>query len=587
MKKHDKEVQQAFLDEEKRVLAKLEDSYEEALIEINNKIEMLMARNDADLQHVIYQIEYQRALKTQVQAVLENLQANEFETVSEYLTNSYTNGYIGAMYSMHKQGVPLIIPIDQSQVVEAIKHDTKLSTSLYTALGHDIKDLQKKISSEISRGIATGQGYGEIARNIAAYSKVPLNNAMRIARTESHRIQCKSAMDAQYKAKAKGADVVKQWDAALDGNTRPHHRMLDGQIRELDEPFEVGGMKAMFPGDFGDPAEDCNCRCALLQIPRWALDDEELENLKERAEYFGLDKTKDFEEYKEKYLKAADSDTVRSSVQKTQNKGTELQELEKQFRDMTEGYSYDDFINDFGSIEDGFEGSSDAEILKAKEISERIKLLRSESGVGNKSHTRQESIKILNNHGIKFNDISKDSISEEVLSKYADFVENFEVTHPGYFNNNKLNLQSVSIMDEVKLANHRVDGKYSNDNLGTNGIEIKISSIGKVSDYLAKSDDYDVRSFAHEYGHYVADTMLYNKLDVGYSDVVQNAINRYYEGDIFKGPKDLKDCLSPYGSTSYQEAFAEAFAEAYTSEEPREFARIFKEELENALASRK
>lgn len=37
------------------------------------------------------------------------------------------------------------------------------------------------------------------------------------------------------------------------------------QIRELDEPFEVQGMTAMQPGDFGDPAEDCNCRCALLQ----------------------------------------------------------------------------------------------------------------------------------------------------------------------------------------------------------------------------------------------------------------------------------------------------------------------------------
>ena len=304
MKKYDKEVQQAFLNEEKKVLEKLEDSYAEALVDINNKIEMLMGRNDADLPHVIYQIEYQKSLKTQVQAVLEQLQVNEFETVSEYLTNSYNNGYIGAMYSMQCQGVPLILPIDQTQVIDAIKHDTKLSESLYTALGKDIKDLQKKISSEISRGIATGQGYGEIARNISAYSKIPLNNAMRIARTESHRIQCKSAMDAQYKAKEKGADVVKKWDSTLDGNTRDSHRKLDGQIRELDEPFEVDGMKAMFPGDFGKPSEDCNCRCALLQIPRWSLDEEELETLKERAEYFGLDKTKDFEEYREKYLEA-------------------------------------------------------------------------------------------------------------------------------------------------------------------------------------------------------------------------------------------------------------------------------------------
>ena len=78
-------------------------------------------------------------------------------------------------------------------------------------------------------------------------------------------------MDACYKAKDKGADVVKQWDASLDGKTRDTHRQLDGQIRELDEPFEVAGKKAMQPGGFNDPAEDCNCRCALLQRARWEL----------------------------------------------------------------------------------------------------------------------------------------------------------------------------------------------------------------------------------------------------------------------------------------------------------------------------
>ncbi len=58
-------------------------------------------------------------------------------------------------------------------------------------------------------------------------------------------------------------------------------------------------------GMFGDHAEDCNCRCSLLQKAKWALDDKELETLKDRAEYFGLDKSKDFEDYKEKYLQAS------------------------------------------------------------------------------------------------------------------------------------------------------------------------------------------------------------------------------------------------------------------------------------------
>lgn len=60
----------------------------------------------------------------------------------------------------------------------------------------------------------------------------------------------------------------------------------------------------MYPGDPSGRAEEVvNCRCALLQRARWALDDSELNTLKERAEYFGLDKTKNFDEYKEKYLK--------------------------------------------------------------------------------------------------------------------------------------------------------------------------------------------------------------------------------------------------------------------------------------------
>ena len=264
-------MQQLFLDQEKEVLKKLEANYQDALSEINSKIELLMARQDADMQHVIYQVEYQKALKDQVSAILEQLHNNEFETVSEYLAQSYEDGFIGTMYDLQGQGIPLIIPLDQEQVVAAIQHETKLSESLYMALGRDTKDLSKKIAGEISRGISSGAMYAEIARNIASWGRIPKNNAMRIARTEAHRIQIQATADAQWKAKENGADVVKQWDASLDKKTRKSHRELDGQIRELDEKFEVNGHKAMQPGGFGRPEEDINCRCALLQRARWAL----------------------------------------------------------------------------------------------------------------------------------------------------------------------------------------------------------------------------------------------------------------------------------------------------------------------------
>lgn len=314
MNKKQKEVQQAFLNAEKEVLEQLKKNYQDALDEINTKIAILLGRDDADMSHVMYQVVYQETLKKQVESALNTLQANEFETISDYLAKSYEDGYIGTMYDIQGQGIPIIMPMDQEQVVQAIQHETKLSEGLYKALGKDVKVLSKQIAGEITRGISSGQMYSEIARNIAGYAGISRNKAMRIARTEGHRIQCKATMDAQFKAKEKGADVVKQWDSTLDKRTRASHRKLDGQIRELDEEFEANGHFAMMPGGFNKASEDINCRCALLQRARWALDESELETLKQRAEYFDLDKTEDFADYKKKYLKAVDEDILENSV---------------------------------------------------------------------------------------------------------------------------------------------------------------------------------------------------------------------------------------------------------------------------------
>lgn len=305
MNKRQKEVFQHQLKSEKAVLAELEKQYKKALADIDLKIRIL--ESDELTQSRIYRLEHQKALKAQVQAILDKLHADEYTTIEQFLSASYTDGFLGTMYDMHGQGVPLIFPIDPKQAVEAVMTESKLSVPLYDALGVDTKKLTKTISSEISRGIASDMAYTDIARNIANASKAPLSRAKTIVQTESHRIQEKAGLDAQRKAKDRGADVLKQWNSTLDGETRPTHRKLDGQVREIEEPFEANGLKAMYPGDFGDPAEDCNCRCRSTQRARWALGEEELQTLKNRAEFFGLDKTDDFEDFKKKYTNSAKS----------------------------------------------------------------------------------------------------------------------------------------------------------------------------------------------------------------------------------------------------------------------------------------
>ena len=312
MNKRQKEVIEEQLHNEKKTIASLKNTYKQALKDCEQKIRELSARTDMEnLQSIIYQRRYQEALKAQLEGALSNLQSNSYATVSDYLTKCYRDGYTGVMYDLQKTGIPIIMPIDQAAVVRAIQTDSKLSKSLYDKMGEDVTYLKKAVRAEVSRGIANGSTWNEVAGKLSRHmANTPFqkayNNSIRIARTEGHRIQVQSAMDAQKIAKSKGADIVKQWDSTLDGNTRDLHRLLDGQIREIDEPFEAGGRKVEAPGMFGDPAEDCNCRCCLLQRARWALDDDELQRLKDRAEYFGLDKTTDFEEYKEKYLKVID-----------------------------------------------------------------------------------------------------------------------------------------------------------------------------------------------------------------------------------------------------------------------------------------
>lgn len=319
MNKRQKELLQGQLASEKAVLKQLEKQYQAALEDINEKILLLQSRTVYDSDGIgrneqvplnalpqsrIYQIEHQKALKGQIEGIIEKLHGDEYSTINQYLQECYTDGFVGAAYDLAGQGIPLIMPIDQNAAVKAIQTDSKISDGLYESLGVDANNLKKTIAREATRGVASGLTYEDIARNIQNVSKVPLSNANRIARTEGHRIQQASQMDAQKAAKAKGADVVKQWNSILDGKTRPTHRKLDGQIREVDEPFEMDGKKAMFPGDFGSAAEDCNCRCASLTRAKWGLDEDELQTLKDRAKFFGLDKTKDFKDFKKKYLKS-------------------------------------------------------------------------------------------------------------------------------------------------------------------------------------------------------------------------------------------------------------------------------------------
>ena len=414
MNKHQKLVQAKFLNDEEAVIQRLDGIYRQSYIDITKKISVLN-KSISELQSVyasvgddeigdlaavflkskgnevftpeqaketlqsmiqskVYQKNYQAALKKQVDGVIDELQVKQFQTVHDYLEQCYENGFVGTMYDLAGQGIPLIIPLDQEAMVMAVQLDSKISSGLYKHLGENVTNLKNQITVQVSRGISSGMSYAQVAQQISnsmmgAYTNPggSLAYAMRIARTEGHRIQVQSAMNACQNAKDMGADVVKQWDSTLDGRTRPEHRKVDGEIRELDEPFSNG---LMFPGDpAGGAKEVVNCRCALLQRARWALDEDELETLKERAAFFGLDKSDNFDDYKAKYLSttAATPAATPKKTYLTQKKleqlvndgNSQLDDLKQKFTDAV-GIDYDDFFKKHNSVDDAFDGVEEA-----------------------------------------------------------------------------------------------------------------------------------------------------------------------------------------------------------------------------------
>lgn len=289
MNKRQKIVQEQFINNEEAVIKRLKTVYKQSLEDVTKKsqklydeIETLTAELDfiedeeereiqkSKIRSKVYQKKYQDSLKKQVGDVLDKMQEENFQNVSDYLNTCYEEAFAGTLYDLQGQGIPLAFPIDQEAMVRAVQTDSKISQGLYSRLGEDTSLLKRKITAQVSRGIATGMSFKQVAQQLSGYTNIGFNNAVRIARTEGHRIQCQSTMDACHKAKDRGADVVKMWDSTLDAKTRDSHAKVDGEIKELDEKFSNG---LMFPGDpSGGAAEVVNCRCALLQRARWALE---------------------------------------------------------------------------------------------------------------------------------------------------------------------------------------------------------------------------------------------------------------------------------------------------------------------------
>lgn len=118
-------------------------------------------------------------------------------------------------------------------------------------------DVFERIRDEIQEGFNEGDSRDEIAKRIRSqFNAITTGRSKVIAQTETS-----AAYGFGDHLAQKGAGVQwRMWLTSGKGNSRPSHAAADGQKVRIDEPFIVGGVPLMYPGDEnGPPEEVINC----------------------------------------------------------------------------------------------------------------------------------------------------------------------------------------------------------------------------------------------------------------------------------------------------------------------------------------
>lgn len=138
----------------------------------------------------------------------------------------------------------------------------------------------KQVRSAIQQGESQGFNVNETAKLIVEQTGGTIAKARSrvIARTEVHNAAVAAG---DFAAESLNEDLdlelVREWISAEDLRRRPSHARADGQRRDMQTPFDVGGYKLKRPGDPDAPAkETIQCRCVVGYVTPEDRDDEQI-----------------------------------------------------------------------------------------------------------------------------------------------------------------------------------------------------------------------------------------------------------------------------------------------------------------------
>ena len=281
---------------------RLHDEYEQAAKEMQEKVDKYFKKFKT--KDAIWKKSVEAGLKTQEEYDKWRLQqlaaGKRWEKMRDRLVSDQLNTNDIARQIINNE-MPGIFELNANFALYQVEHDAQIDTSLTIynreavdrILSEDPEILlppgkrvseeirqgraerweRQKIQSVMTQGILQGESIPHLASRLAsAVNDSDYKAAVRNARTMATNAQNAGRYNAYNRLENNGVELTLEWAATLDNRTRHEHRMMHGQRRNVGEPFEVSGVKIMYPAQTGSfmsienaPQELIwNCRCTIL-----------------------------------------------------------------------------------------------------------------------------------------------------------------------------------------------------------------------------------------------------------------------------------------------------------------------------------
>lgn len=249
---------------------KIKQEYTKAYNELKKEMAEIMQKisvspNMSLQQKMAIMSKYDRLNKLceQMADVLRDTNATAFKFINGFSTQVYTTSY-NSMASELSFAL-----LDNTAAKKILTGEVNPFTKLAIAGEKDKAVILRKLESELTTAILKGESIPQMAKRLKNVSEGYLSNTVRIARTETTRVENSARMDVGERGKQLGFKMWKRWMATDDERTRDEHLDADGQEVPQDEPFTVGGEQLMYPGDISLGASGwntINCRCTMVNF---------------------------------------------------------------------------------------------------------------------------------------------------------------------------------------------------------------------------------------------------------------------------------------------------------------------------------